>query len=274
LAHQVPREKNYTSLVEQATGFDIVNGGRDAMGPAQWNIMVDRLAPKVQPDAVVMMMTRGDAFDLRDAKATIVKTGPGLGDVRIDQAKPEHDFVQEKFGPLLRQSALATFLARRGNLFINGITKGDGWLGYFLRHGHKAPPAKNETDGFPTQAIEVQLTQLMQVAEARGPVAFISIPSFVYHAHGQTELEPRSQVEAEIFPAAARRAGIPFVDLGPELRAIYAREQRPFSGFDNSQIGTGHLNTYGHSVVAKLIAAHLPDLLAQAQADHAHALGK
>jgi lysophospholipase L1-like esterase len=244
------------------------------MGPAQWNIMVDGLAPKVQPDAVVMMMTRGDAFDLRDAKAKIVKTGPGIVDVRIDQAKPEHDFVQEKFGPLLRQSALLTFLARRGNLFINGITKGDGWLGYFLRHGHKAPPTKNETDGFPTQAIEDQLTQLMQIAEARGPVVFISIPSFVYHAHGQTELEPRSQVEAGIFPAAARRAGIPFVDLGPELRAIYAREQRPFSGFDNSQIGTGHLNTYGHSVVAKLIAAHLPDLLAQAQADHAHALGK
>ncbi|MBB3955501.1 hypothetical protein [Novosphingobium sediminicola] len=264
LAHQVPRQSNYTSLLEGSLGIDAVNGGRDALGPAEWGVMVRRLAPAVRPDYIVVMMTRGDAFDLRDAlikraeaaqKATGAPTHPG----RLAGA----------FDALLHHSALATFLARRANLYVTGVRKGGGWLPYIL-HGFRASPApKPDTQDFPVAAITAQLAERMAEAQKRDRVIFISIPAFTYHADGRMEFEPRSAVEQAIFPAAAKQAGMPFVDLGDGMRAEFAHSGQPFVGFQNSVIGTGHLNTYGHEVIARLIAAHMPDLMKQADAAHA-----
>ena len=245
LSHQVPRERNYPTLLKTSTGLDIINGGRDAMGPAQWGIMADRLTPQIHPDYDVMMMSRGDAFDLLDADVRFQSDGPGLGHIHVLLKPDPRDFVQDHFGPALRQSAMLTFLARRANLYVKGITTGDSWLGYTLRGFRKRPPTRNETAGFPSERITEQLAQLMRIAQYRQKTIFISIPSLVYHAHGVSELEPRSRIEHDIFPEAARRAGVPFIDLGPDMQADYARHQIPLNGFANSQIGTGHLNEYG-----------------------------
>lgn len=258
LAHQVPRQSNYTSLLEGSLGIDAVNGGRDALGPAEWGVMVRRLTPAVRPDYIVVMMTRGDAFDLRDAimkKTTGAPAHPGR--------------LAASFDALLHRSALATFLARRANLYVTGVRKGGGWLPYIL-HGFRASPApKSDTQDFPVAAITAQLAQRMAEAQKRDKVIFISIPAFTYHADGRMEFEPRSAVEQAIFPVAAKQAGVPFVDLGDGMRAEFAHSGQPFVGFQNSVIGTGHLNTYGHGVIARLIAARMPGLMQQADAAHA-----
>lgn len=260
LAHQVPRASNYTSLLENRLKIDAVNGGRDALGPADWGIMMGRLAPRVQPDYVVVMMTRGDAFDLRDALRKHASTAP---------ARP--GLMARLFDNLLHHSALATFLARRAKLYAAGVRKGNGWLPYILQGFKAAPARKPDTQDFPAPAITTQLAARMREAERQNRVIFISIPSFTYHADGRMEFEPRSQVEQPIFPQAARQAGVPFLDLGEGMRAEFAQRQQPFVGFQNSIIGTGHLNTYGHRVVASLIAAGLPDLMKQADRAHANA---
>ena len=264
LAHQVPRPRNYASLVEQRTGIEMVNGGRDAMGPADWGAMMERLGPRLHPDYVALMMTRGDAYDLRDAHVRFVPDASAPLGERVERQRPDRDAVADKLAPVLQRSALLTFLMRRARLYLDGVQHGSGWTGFVLRGFHAAPPGRDETLDFPIEETTAHLAELMRLAQSGHRVMFISIPSFAYHSDGRIEFEPRSRVEQRVFPEAARRAGVPFVDLAPELMAIYRHDQRPFVGFDNSRIGTGHLNEYGHAVVAQLIECHIRALMRQA----------
>ena len=260
-AAQVPQGRNFVSLVGRALpGVETVNGGRDALGPQDWAPLLARLEPAVKPDMIVLMISRGDGFDLRDAAVRIRRDGAGrpVGVVRLPSAR---DALQEDLGPLIRHSALATFLVRRANTEWTTLKNGDSWTGWALRSGKPAGGARNSgREVLDREAIEAQLVDILDIVKRDRRIMMVAMPAYRYQSGRKVALEPRSQAEAGLFEAAARRTGIPFIDVGPAMKAAYARTGRPLTGFANSRIGEGHLNEEGHAVVAAAIADGLKGL--------------
>jgi len=254
-AAQVPREANFVSRVGRLLpALETINAGRDALGPQDWPALVARLEPALKPDLIVLMASRGDAFDLRDAKVTIAHdpAGQPTGLVR---APSDRDALQERLEPIMRRSALTTFLVRRANSELTALRTGDSWTGWMMRGGAATIAARNSgAEKLDRPAIEAQLDEILRLVGRDRRIAIVALPAFRYEAHRKVDLEPRSQAEAGLFEAAARHAGVPFVDAGPAMAAAYARTGRPLTGFANSRLGEGHLNAWGHAVVADAIA--------------------
>jgi hypothetical protein len=260
---QVARSDNFTSRLEAMTpGLDAVNAGRDALGPQQWAAMLDRLEGPVSPDAVVFVMSRGDAFDLQKAHATIAHDPAGrpLG---VRYAEGHEDGLQKALGPLLRRSALATYLARRGQSVLTDTLTGDSWIGRLSRGRDNGGPVRRNSaaDALDTARVTPQLADIMRLVSQGRRVAFVYAPSFVYGPNGQMTLEHRSLLERPAIEAAARQAGVTLIDLSPDFEAAYRRTGRPLTGFATSKLGEGHLNVEGQAVVADALHRRLVPLL-------------
>lgn len=265
-AQQVARPQNFVSRIEENTGLDLVNGGRDALGPQQWPAMLQRLSSAVKPDILVVMLTRGDAYDLRGADVSFVEDNDRT---RVKYSHASKDAIQEELAPVLRSSALATYLGRRAATMWGDLKSGTSWTSFAL-NGFRAPSNLAEAGNeFPAGRITRQMAELMEMVSSTQPTVFISIPSMVYKSKGKTELEPRSYVERRIFADAAKQSGSVYIDIGDEMADIYAKERKPFVGFANSQIGIGHLNSYGHAITGNVISQHLPQLIALAEQRYA-----
>ena len=260
-AAQVPQDRKFVSRVGRSLpGVETVNGGRDALGPQDWVPLLARLEPAVKPDLVVLMISRGDGFDLRDAAVRIQRDGAGRP-VGVSHSPSARDALQEELGPLIRHSALATFLVRRANAEWTGLKNGDSWTGWLLRGGKAAGGGRNSgQEVLDRPKIEAQLVDILDIVKRDRRLVMIAVPAYRYQSGGKVELEPRSKAEAGLFEAAARRAGIPFIDVAPAMVAAYARGGRPLTGFANSRIGEGHLNREGHEVVAAAITNGLEGL--------------
>lgn len=261
-AAQVPTDANFTSQIERLDGVDAVNGGRDALGPHQWLARIDQLAPIVAPDLTVIVMSRGDGFDLRDAKAVILRDAMGqpMG-VRAPLA--DKDQVQAAIGPLMAHSSLVTYLARRAALAVSTVQNDSSWISrLLLRRGRPAAVARGTGGDRLPDTTEPQLTDLLRLVRARGALLVVSLPAFHYLPKGQSVYEPRSVAEAAVFRRAAAAAQVDYLDLTGPMQAAYARDGRPLTGFNTSKLGEGHLNGHGHDVVAKAIAAAVVTALA------------
>ena len=257
----MPRDRNFVSLVgRKLPAVETVNGGRDALGPQDWVALLARLDPVIRPDLTVLMVSRGDGFDLRDAKVRIARDAAGRP-IGVSRPPSARDALQEDLGPLIRRSALATFLVRRANAEWTGLKTGDSWTGWALRGGRPVAAARNGgAEVLDRPAIEAQLVDILTIVKRDRKLAIVVMPAWRYEAHRKVELEPRSQAEAGLFADAARKAGVPFIDVGPAMAAAYARTGHPLTGFANSRIGEGHMNEEGHEAVATAIADGLRGL--------------
>lgn len=265
-AAQVPRDANFVSRVGRLLPtIEPVNAGRDALGPQDWPALLGKLEPAVQPDLIVLMVSRGDAFDLQDSHARIAHAADGRP-VAIERPPSSRDALQERLSPIMRHSSFATFLVRRANAELTALKGGDSWTAWAIRGGRESSARRNSGDErLDRPRIEAQLVDILRIIKPGRKIILVSLPAYRYEAGRKVELEPRSQAEAGLFAAAAKRAGIGFIDVGPALAAGYARTGRPLTGFRNSRLGEGHLNAEGHAVVAAAIARALPAQLEAAR---------
>jgi len=94
-------------------------------------------------------------------------------------------------------------------------------------------------------------------------------PIIVYHP--EETIEPDGTIayrkDAEYygqFAAACEKNGIVLLDLTEDFRAFTAKEHVLMHGFSNTSAGDGHLNKYGHLVMAQALARTLKELEGQA----------
>lgn len=77
-------------------------------------------------------------------------------------------------------------------------------------------------------------------------------PSAVIDENGQIKGNEK-QAELALFKEACEASGIIFVDMTGPFDALYDNEHRLAHGFVNTAVGAGHLNKYGHKVVAETL---------------------
>ena len=65
---------------------------------------------------------------------------------------------------------------------------------------------------------------------------------------------PCADAKLELFSQLCEQNGIIFVDTVSDFESLYAEKNILAHGFANTAVGTGHLNEYGHRLVAEAIA--------------------
>ncbi len=63
-----------------------------------------------------------------------------------------------------------------------------------------------------------------------------------------------------IFKQACEDNGIVFLDTTEAFLQLYYEEQVLPNGFCNTAIGVGHLNQYGHRIIAQLLTALIEEM--------------
>lgn len=57
----------------------------------------------------------------------------------------------------------------------------------------------------------------------------------------------------DVFVQACKNNGILFVDMTEPLERLYKEEHILAHGFINTAVGSGHLNKYGHNLIARVL---------------------
>lgn len=67
----------------------------------------------------------------------------------------------------------------------------------------------------------------------------------------------------DCFASTCEDLGIVFVDMTDSFKDLYATEHQLAHGFINTAVGSGHLNKYGHRVIAEKLAEVIQGLEAE-----------
>lgn len=67
----------------------------------------------------------------------------------------------------------------------------------------------------------------------------------------------------DCFISNCNQLGIVFVDMTDPFIELYANEHQLAQGFINTAVGSGHLNKYGHRVIAEKLAEVIQGLEAE-----------
>ena len=88
----------------------------------------------------------------------------------------------------------------------------------------------------------------------------------VYHplskisSDGELILSDESKFYNELFANTCKNNNIIFVDVTDAMCELYSNKHKLIHGFWNTAVGVGHLNKYGHEVIAKRLAEVIKDL--------------
>lgn len=263
-ALQVDQGANFTGAAEQlAPRWQLVNLGRSAMGPTHYPAWLDRFAPRLEPELVIVTLGGGDLEHVMGPQTEVTRDSAGvIASVRL---LPEtKDSMKRAFEPLLTRSALATYLMRRYKpAMMDWVHAARRLLGHesgAATAGAEAVPAEpaaeeNEAD---REEATARLAFMLRDMARHAPVVVLDIPELIYHSGRRSALAAPDA--SAVYREAARRAGARFVDAGPALQQAYSATGVPGHGFHDVRIGTGHLNEVGHQAVGKALASELSTL--------------
>lgn len=254
-SRQVSREKGFPRLAETLVqGLEVVNASRSGFSPLDYGAYAPPLAAMFHPDVILLTVTDGDVDNL---------LASGLADrdaAEAIRAHRERDsrLAAERSGPLLwaerlvRSSALATFAFHRATL-LAGRESERLHEKLASAEAEAAPAREGEgTDAPVPEELDRLLDGIYREIRAVGPsVAVLYIPNMVYDADGCTNKWPHRRAFYRRF---ALRNGAPFVDLSDRIQEEYLRTGQPLHGFENSRIGSGHINARGHRIAGRAAA--------------------
>jgi lysophospholipase L1-like esterase len=243
---QVARGRNFSHVAERALpGVEIVNVGRSAAFPADYAAELASFDRLVGPDLIVVQVNDGDVREMLNpalmAEARREAASAGA------PAPPAAGRGTRPGRWLLSHSALANFGRIR---FAQLVEKERTRLSNKLGIG--GPRYVERTTGPVDPRAAAILDSLYRVM--RGvprPIVFVYIPNLDYFASPPA---PRYPERREFYRAFAARNGVPLVDPTDAMLEAYRRTRQPLQGFQNSVLGTGHLNARGHAVVGRLLA--------------------
>ncbi|MDO4982184.1 MAG: hypothetical protein Q4E35_01345 [Eubacteriales bacterium] len=91
------------------------------------------------------------------------------------------------------------------------------------------------------------------------------IPIIFYQPYEQlnpdgTVTYKTDEVYFERFASTCEELGIVFVDMTDSFKWLYANERQLAHGFINTAVGSGHLNKYGHRLIAEKLAEVMQEL--------------
>lgn len=264
IAVQVPEERTFTTLLGQATGTSVVNGGVDGYSTWQAQLRYEQLDPVVDAEGVLYVLFEGN--DLSDNQVFVgrMRASPGE-DGRPRFPPPDPHFRPE---PLTRwrPPTLVDHLRARSLLFaaVHVVRHRPevvqrGTLDRYRRETFAMTrEGRGERDRLLAE-LAPALAALASSAAARGDRALVALapaPWMLDPTLADSTLQALGQragdADIEGFRAdiarAVAAAGLPACDLMPDLHAAEQAGERPYLRYN------GHWSVRGHAVVAQALA--------------------
>ncbi len=260
-ALQVPREQNFTSVAETLDRrLDVLNAGRDGLFLGDLHKVRARLAPQVQADLVVYVISqRAVEADIRLPDFSVM-VDPETGVVKDALMRVEEkEELKQTFAPLLRNSALATRLASQLQPSVVGAQQELGaWRNRFSPN--PAPAASRGPAAVASASNEDILSFMFRRLAQDSPTALLYINALQYKPGRRAFVGPSSGAAEVVARRAAARAGVRFYATSEYLIESVERTGQPPYGFGNALLPGGHLNAAGHRAVGAALAALVRDM--------------
>ena len=233
---QIEREKHFVTQSEASlTCINFVNGGRGAIQPYQWLILLDRFKEPMQIDSLLLVFNTNDVYGV-NARVHLSK-GP---DGRYTPEFPEYkeDLLRRSLDPLLRHSGLLTYLAQR----LTAAT---------------TPP--NNSKGIPLdeRTVEIEKRQMLKdllvTLSAKSDIKILYLPKLIYASNGLAEKTKLSASAWETLSSVAQELDIPAASTEKWFKESFIKTGQPATGFANKMLGGFHMNEMGHEAASKAV---------------------
>lgn len=230
--YHVGMKENMTyALQEKLPGKTVYNVGISAHYFLTCAANLPAAIKKYHPKEYVVLETSTVLFDRQELEDAIAgKTQ----EVFTEQSRARSELYQEF--PLLATLRLVPKM-----LIAN------------LKNWIKTGPASPEQETRP-QNDEVLLDKVLTDISREGEAGGVGI---IVLYHPNTKLLPdgsivstESRAETEQFQALCEKNGIRFLNMGERFLTEYTQNHVLPYGFSNSSVGSGHLNKYGHAMIA------------------------
>ena len=244
-ARQVALAERFTDRLGARLGRRVYNVGHTGWSPLNAIAFLEAEAARFRPSDVIVQVSGNDLGDMVARRRMHVAEAEGgrFEIVLPDRTKQGIGRQINAVKNALARSALAGNLVTSG-LVLLGIAEGGagGGAGGEISCDRPAP-----------LAIRALPELLERLRRAHPRVHLLYLPMLDYQA-GCTDRCGEAQAA---LAAAARAAGVPFVDVTAAVCARFAETRQPLHGFWNTMPGTGHLNAAAHEIVAAALATHL-----------------
>lgn len=253
-AVHVPQNKNYTALLEHyLQDTDILNTGRNGLNPLTFAPMLEEYLPTYPATEVVVFLNHSDLRDIVRYETKVSTNTAGAITHVTHQTFPQSG-LRWKIAPIMHHSALATYMLKRAETALKEPVENLRKILPSLADNLTAERQYREINTADAAAYLPIAVYLLNELKALTPkLTLIYIPSFDYNAVPPQQTQ-RDQVTEIFFKQAAQQATIPFYSLTDTFREDFTKTGKLPTGFQNSHLGQGHLNEYGHTIVAKAVA--------------------
>jgi len=251
---QVMRRENFITLLNQRLHDQdayAYNAGLAGNDPSSFPVLFEEIEGFLKPQYVLLCLSENDVSDLTRRSLRRGGDGRATGFARSGEAP---DSFGRMRGWVYAHSALITHLKFR---YDPPIRK---WLHekFLMIHGGfgSSPVTMPSED---LEGAREKWKFVLDYFANRGvTITVLVMPMLENRVGGSSDLDYQG---IDVLAREAERLGIPVLDANSILVADFQATGIPSKGFANSIPGTGHLNQYGHRLLADMLAQHLDVLL-------------
>jgi len=254
-AFQVDYTLGYTAIMEKMLrqdDIDVIKLARDSFLPLHYPIVFNRYYEQYKPELTLLQLGSHTPGGLYDENSSIKYDQKG--EIESYTLKvSDNDKRKEAFRIILNNSALAYYLMRRYKyLIVQTMHRID----HLLSIGRKQKDKPENSIGYkstPTDEDYVKrLTYILKQLKGNVVVVYFPDPAVVYNN------DEHNNQARNIIKAATLNASFGFIDLTDTYKSDFKAHNKFLTGFSNSiRPNNGHLNAYGHAVVAKSLVDQL-----------------
>ncbi len=249
-AFQLDVTLGYTSLIEKALAsprIDVIKLARDSFLPLHYPIVSERYYDAYKPELTILQLGSHTLGGLYNENITIEYSADNeIQRYTLDVS--DNDIQKEKFRIIINNSALAYHLMRRYKHLIVKIIK--RFNGLFTSKIEKAKDSliysvANDKDR------QKRLTYILKKLKGRVVVIYFPDPAIIFNINAHNDSV------RHVISAASKAANLGFIDFTDIFTADFSANNQLLNGFQNSKPNGGHLNRYGHQVVAENLIIEL-----------------
>ncbi len=227
-AKHVPRADNFVGRLNAMPDVLAYNAGYSGADPRSFPVLAARFVPIIKPTQLVLVVNADDLTAL--AGTAPAPYTPPTG-------------IKAWLQPLFAHSALATHLNWKYKPVLQ-----PWWQKWFA-------PADIQPVHHQQQDYQVYAKRWAAILDALlvydVPICVVVMPNIRYTAGGVLVL---ADVREELLADVAASKGCKVLRTEQAFAHDFAQTGQVGLGFQNSHLGTGHLNVRGHAIVARLLA--------------------
>ncbi|VAW65916.1 hypothetical protein MNBD_GAMMA09-221 [hydrothermal vent metagenome] len=249
-AFQLDVSLGYTSLLENAlapSGIDIIKLARDSFLPLHYPVVSDRYFDMYEPELTILQLGSHTLGGLYGENISITYSA----DNEIQSYAlhvSDNDRKKEKFRMIINNSALIYHLMRRYKpLIVKAMSR--------FNHLFATKPVRAKGRAINLEMSDEdskkRLSYILKKLKGRVVVIYIPDPAVIFN------ITEHNDNVRNVISSASKSADRDFIDFTDIFTRDFSINNQFLNGFQNSKPNGGHLNQYGHQVVAKNLVIEL-----------------